>query len=650
MAHMPKFKIVTVRPITSDLQLGLGPVSAAALLKYTASKASSSLPSGVTPLRTANAKSLFEAQPRIGDAPVDLLPSGETKFDIGLPAGEGLSKRIYDFVMERGGDFAPPPLFRTPNVRQRQGLEAQLTINIPGRPVRRLVEMPKVAVTDPLWLFLNSKRETWASGWRWVFDPEVNAPVFISTPNAYIEPRAVMVLLHGACGKNSGPQSLIEPGSQFVGQGFAVVCAPTPFHVGFGPTDAAHFNMESHMAWRGRIADASLDYFHTGNGPLKRVLMGRSTGGNEALQFAQQNPGAVDAVIALSPYHPEWWEKDEMTMDVATQFKSAQRNDEGTTWNGALDRGQWTFMGNNIPAFPSNAPTTRETFVAFFQNLQDTVAPADRRGALRESVINRLPETIRNHPDALIELTPAVLQQLLPGVELPKVESDSFLAKTTTPTLIYVAGPDLEYTMADPHHFIVWVLAAAQNPNVKIVLAPRGDHDPWQKTDANSVDASKAFQTYVKTWLDGVAPRKQTHSTAEWGPKLNAFHMAWKLRQAAGLPTDEKITELRQTDPGEADSLLAQKLSIIDTVNEALGTNFSYDDMASIGERLVSNGKLKDQTDKVMRGLNQLTNGAVPWRQIKGAISGGLPFDALDAAITALLGRSPFTPPPSTTP
>lgn len=582
---------------------------------------------------------------------VDVLPTGETAADLGMPAGQGLPPHIYDFVLKKEGDFSPPPPAKTLTAAERRALGQQMEISRPGRPERRLIEMPLAAVDHPYWNFLDEPRTAWVKGWRWVYDPTIGVPVFINTPDAVEDSRGVVILWHGSCGANSGPHSLVGPGAQFNKHGFFAVCAPSPYHAGFGPKGPAYFDMESHIQWRRDVADASLDYFLSPNGALPRILVGRSTGGNEALEFSLRHPGAVQAVLALSPYHPGWWEIDQMALTTAERYGSAKLNHKGIRWNTALDwktdlgRGQWTFMGDNTPAFPTNTAMTASALEAIFQGLQNR-SPDQIREAFRVATIrDRLPQALRDHPGPLIELTDEALRQLLPDVDIPNVESDSFLARTTTPTLIYVAGPDLEYLAADPYHFIVWVLAAARNPYVKIVLAPRGDHDPfqWDPKDRDKQEASQAFRDYAFQWLDTVIPR--THSlprarNMQWGDKLRLFYAAWEKRRNAGLPAEAKIAEIRETDGARADQLAAAKQDIVEQVGQDHGVRLTVEDMVNIGNRLLQKGVLNVDDKRVRQAFGQLTNNVLGLREVKNLLQGITTLQGFMEAVQAVVNGS----------
>lgn len=576
---------------------------------------------------------------------VHMLPSGEYQAAWGLPTGEGLSSRIRDVVKQSGGDFAPPPLFRNPTPAQKQALDQQLVIVRPGVQ-RRLIEMPKSAVTDPFWNFLNDARTSWVPGFRWVFDPKLGVPVYINTPHAIENPRGVAVLMHGACGLNSGPHSLVTPAGYFNKQGLNAVCAPTPFHTGYGPESLAHNKMDQHMAWRASILEASSDYFLGGSdGPLPRVLIGRSTGGNEALELLKRYPDLIHAAMIFSPYHPEWGELDGMVLATAEEYGFAKANQRGVLWNSALDS-QWTFMGQNVPAFPSNASMTQEQLAATFEGFL-SVPATERRAATRGHLIQKLlPESLRNHPDSLIELTPDVVRTLFPDITIPDVKSDSVLATTTTPTLVYLAGPDFEYLSIDPKHFLIWVMAAAQNPHVKIVLAPRGDHDPFMWGDEDSKLASQAFQAYSAKWLDTVIPRteaQQARATQEipYSKKLGIFYSAWAQRNAAGLPTEAEIATIRITDPAKAQELTAAKQAIIDTANTTNGVRFTYHDFVEMGERILENGVLRHTDKRVLNAFKQFTGSRFTKPEAIAFLK-DLTLDQLPELLKKLLGSSPI--------
>lgn len=583
--------------------------------------------------------------PQFPQADVPLLPSGEFQAAWGLPTGEGLTDRIRDVVQQSGGDFAPPPLFRTPTPAQKQALDQQLVVVRPGAE-RRLIEMPKSAVTHPFWNFLNDARTSWVPGFRWVFDPKIGVPVFINTPHAIENPRGVAVMMHGACGLNSGPHSLVTPASYLNKQGLFAVCAPTPFHAGYGPEGIAHNQMDQHMAWRADILEASGDYFLGGsNGALPRVLIGRSTGGNEALELMKRHPDLIQAAMIFSPYHPEGAEIDGTVLATAQEYGFAQANPQGVLWNSALDP-QWTFMGNNTPAFPTHSSLTKADLRTLYEGFL-TVPATERRAATRAHLIQQLlPEALRNHPDPLIELTIDVVRTLFPDIQIPDVQSDSILATTTTPTLLYIAGPDFEYLAIDRHHFLTWVLAAAQNPNVKIVLAPRGDHDPFMWGDEESRRASQAFQEYSAKWLDTVIPHteaQQARSTQEipYSRKLGVFYHAWTQRNAAGLPTETEIAAIRQTDPAKAQELTTAKQTIIDTVNTAHGVRFTYKDFVEMGERILEGGRLRATDKRVLNAFKQWTESHFTKPEAIAFLQ-GLTLDQLPELLKRLTGSSPF--------
>lgn len=395
--------------------------------------------------------------------------------------------------------------------------DGTLTVGGGATPTRTLVPMPLGAVQSPMDIFVEG--DQWAGGWTWLYDPHVGNPVVASVPEAQLRPRGVAVLFHGSGTAKSHVSTLFRPGNAMQHEGWHVVSVPKPFHGGFGPTDERHTNMPFHMDWMARTGAAALDYYPppADGSSLKRIFMGRSTGGNEVLQFAHDHPDKVDGVVSISPYHPGWSGVDTMMLHLGQQFGLAVLNDDGMAWCHALDQGQWTFLGNS-PAFPTSGPLSPEQARAFF---------AGARDHLRNNLIaSRLPQAVRDIEEPLIELTVDAVRRLFPAVVIPNHLPVTPLSTTAVSTLIYIAGPDLEYLASDPYHFVVWALAAAGNPNVRVLFAPFGDHDPFEnfnKGDKRKA-AAEAFRRELRQWLNTVSPVTQTKSgVPPWSSRLQRY-------------------------------------------------------------------------------------------------------------------------------
>lgn len=450
--------------------------------------------------------------------PAVAAPAWNSRPPTPLNGSAHLPDHITTFVQDHGaGNFSQlaPPTVSVAGWGKAL-TDGALTVGGNATPKRTLVPMPRGAVQPPMDVFVDGDR--WAGGWTWVYDPHVGNPIVASVPEAQPRPRGVAVLLHGSGTAKSHLSTLFRPGNAMQHEGWHAVLVPKPFHGGFGPTAEGHKDMPFHMDWLARIGAAALDYYpQSADGrPLRRVYMGRSTGGNEVLQFAHDHPDKVDGVVSISPYHPGWADVDTMMLRLGQEFGLAVLNEPGMAWCHALDQGQWTFLGN-APAFPTTGPLSPDQARAFF---------AGERDQLRKNLIDaRLPQAVLDIEEPLIELTVDAVRRLFSDVVIPDHLPVTPLSTTTVSTLVYIAGPDLEYLASDPYHFVVWALAAAGNPKVRVLFAPFGDHDPFENSaEEKRKDAAAAFRRELRQWLDKVSPVTQAKSgVPPWSNRLQRY-------------------------------------------------------------------------------------------------------------------------------
>lgn len=405
------------------------------------------------------------------------------------------------------GNYHPLPHPLANTAGHREALNRQLAH-------RNASEMPAECLHASFKSFRANSGNEFHPNWRWLYDP-VAGPLVVSTPMAATQrnpARGVAVLLHGSGSSNSTPGSMTPTGNALVNAGYHVVFAPKPFHGGFGPTTESSYDLNAHMGWLRSVMHAATDYFPAPEGQesLPRVLIGRSTGGNEVLEYAVRHPQDAAFFFAMSPYHPHWGSDgvgSHRVFTAAGEYGLVTSNHAALAWNSAMDA-QWTFLPKSFPAFPDEAPQhmlSVEAVDNLFHNAMAAAAgvPVDDRPLfLRNYLLNfarsRLPAPWRE--DKLLQGAAIAggLESMLHSIP----EAHSPLARLAANLVIYNAGTDSEYFAAHSAHALIWTAAIRSNPRIKQWLATRGEHDIYRQ----GASCGEQLQTMLLDHVNAACP------------------------------------------------------------------------------------------------------------------------------------------------